>query len=90
MLREKPGVWAVAEVMGLLAKFISKSKIKEILQAEGAKKQAPEAPSPVMKMLGYFSMIMTSRAECLFSDYHSCLKVRHRNSECFNLNDSLL
>jgi len=74
LLRSKSDLWSVSEVMGVLQKFITTSKITEILEAESAKKEAPKAPSPVMKMLGYFSIVMTSRAECLFSDYHSCLK----------------
>jgi len=74
VLRSNPDLWSVKGVMGILSKFIAKSNIKEILKAEKAKTEVPKCQSQVVKMMGYFSMVLSSRAECLFSDYYNCLK----------------
>jgi translation initiation factor 3 subunit L len=74
-LRETPDAWHAGTVLQIMDKLIAKSNIVAILKAEKERAdEIPKAPTPVLKMMGYFSMIMKSRAHCLFGDYYNCLK----------------
>ena len=75
LLRANPQAWSTAIVLRYLSRFIKESKITAILRAQKEGGAAVEPPTPLMKMLGYFSVVMQSRAHCLLGDYHSCLKV---------------
>lgn len=74
-LRANADSWSTAKVLRYLSRFVKDSKITQILKAQKDGAPAVEPPSPLMKMMGYFSVVMQSRQHCLLGDYHSCLKV---------------
>ncbi|OWZ22230.1 Eukaryotic translation initiation factor 3 subunit E [Phytophthora megakarya] len=64
-------IWDTSKVFGYLHALVRHSKIVEILKDE----EGAQAPSPVIKELGYFSLITLARAHVLFGDYYTSIKL---------------
>lgn len=64
-------IWDTSKVFGYLHALVRHSKIVEILKEE----EGAQAPSEVVKELGYFSLITLARAHVLFGDYYTSLKL---------------
>lgn len=64
-------IWDTSKVLGYLHALVRHSKIVEILKEE----EGAQAPSEVVKELGYFSLITLARAHVLFGDYYTSIKL---------------
>ncbi|KAF1789986.1 Translation initiation factor 3 complex subunit L [Phytophthora cactorum] len=64
-------IWDTSKVLGYLHAMVRHSKIVEILKED----EGVQAPSEVVKELGYFSLITLARAHVLFGDYYTSLKL---------------
>lgn len=67
-------IWETTKVLGYLHALVRFSKIVEILK-QGNDSSAVTAPSSTIKELGYFALITLSRANVLYGDYYTSLKL---------------
>ncbi|KAI8815456.1 RNA polymerase I-associated factor PAF67-domain-containing protein [Cladochytrium replicatum] len=79
MLRERPDIWNVHNVLNVLYSLIQKSKINEQLRVSKHGGDMLEIAGefgsrPLYRMLGYFSIIGLLRVQCLLGDYVLALK----------------
>ncbi|ORY47734.1 hypothetical protein BCR33DRAFT_714808 [Rhizoclosmatium globosum] len=79
VLKERPDVWNVLNVLNVLYSLIQKSTINEQLWVSKHGGDMAEATGvfgarPLYRMLGYFSIVGLCRIHCLLGDYTMALK----------------
>ncbi|KAI8850621.1 RNA polymerase I-associated factor PAF67-domain-containing protein [Chytridium lagenaria] len=79
ILKERPDVWNVLNVLNVLYSLIQKSRINEQLHVSKNGGDMLEAAGefgsrPLYRMLGYFSIVGLLRVHCLLGDYTMALK----------------
>ncbi|TPX57971.1 hypothetical protein PhCBS80983_g03445 [Powellomyces hirtus] len=79
LLKERPDVWNVHNVLNVLYSLIQKSRINEQLLVSKNGGDMQEAAGefgsrPLYRLLGYFSIIGLLRVHCLLGDYVLALK----------------
>eukprot|EP00937_MAST-01D_sp_MAST-1D-sp2_P007762 g7762.t1 len=70
LLRANTEAWSTVGVLRYLNRFVEVSRIRQILAGE----EGAKADTPLLRSMGYFSMVMLSRVHALLGDYHNTLK----------------